>query len=384
MLFNSFPFWVFFITVFTCHWLLPKKFQNIVLIISSYTFYCFWDWRFLSLIVISTITDFVLAQKIIQYPSRKRAFLFLSLFINLGILSAFKYFGFFIEQISYLLSIIGFQNFHKAFEIILPVGISFYTFQTISYTIDVYNGKIKPINNILEFGLYVSFFPQLVAGPIERANNLLPQFLKRRTLNTHMLKDGFYYIIYGIFLKTVLADNMAIIADGTFLAPYETLVGGDIIIGVYAFAFQIYGDFAGYSLIAIGLGKTFGINLKKNFQAPYLASNPSDFWRRWHISLSRWLRDYLYIPLGGNKNGNLKMYRNLLLTMILGGLWHGAGWTFIYWGTFHGILLVLYKHIALCKLNIINKKNILTKITKVIIMFHLTCISWIFFSDQRL
>ena len=267
MLFNSFPFWVFFITVFTCHWLLPKKFQNIVLIISSYTFYCFWDWRFLSLIVISTITDFVLAQKIIQYPSLKRAFLFLSLFINLGILSAFKYFGFFIEQISYLLSIIGFQNFHKAFEIILPVGISFYTFQTISYTIDVYNGKIKPINNILEFGLYVSFFPQLVAGPIERANNLLPQFLKRRTLNTHMLKDGFYYIIYGIFLKTVLADNMAIIADGTFLAPYETLVGGDIIIGVYAFAFQIYGDFAGYSLIAIGLGKTFGINLKKKLSS---------------------------------------------------------------------------------------------------------------------
>ena len=199
-----------------------------------------------------------------------------------------------------------------------------------------------------------------------------------------MLKDGFYYIIYGIFLKTVLADNMAIIADGTFLAPYETLVGGDIIIGVYAFAFQIYGDFAGYSLIAIGLGKTFGINLKKNFQAPYLASNPSDFWRRWHISLSRWLRDYLYIPLGGNKNGNLKMYRNLLLTMILGGLWHGAGWTFIYWGTFHGILLVLYKHIALCKLNIINKKNILTKITKVIIMFHLTCISWIFFRSETI
>lgn len=385
MLFNSFMFWFFFIGVFSIYWLVPKRFQNRILLVSSYIFYGAWDWRFLFLILISTIVDYILGQKLVQDSPKKRFYLTFSIVTNLGILSIFKYFGFFIDQLDTFFSIIGLEILLPTLDIILPIGISFYTFQTMSYTIDIFRNKTKPVYNFFDFALYVSFFPQLVAGPIERSHKLLPQIIKPRKFKDINFSEGLYFVIYGLFLKVVVADNMATISNAIFSSSAESLIGADVIVGAYAFAFQIYGDFCGYSFIAIGLSKWLGIDLMKNFKAPYISRNPSDFWRRWHISLSTWLRDYLYIPLGGNRKGKRNTYINLLITMVLGGLWHGAGWTFIIWGMFHGSILIIYR-ILIDKKLFLPKifKNRIGDILNIILMFHLVCISWIFFRAETI
>ncbi len=384
MLFNSYIFWIYFCFVFSLYWIVPKKFQNIVLLTFSYFFYGLWDWRFLSLIMISTLVDFFVAKKIVNVPNKKKFYLLCSILTNLGILGIFKYLGFFIEQLNDLFCALGISKLLPTIDLIIPVGISFYTFQTLSYTIDVYRKKTKPIYNMLDFALYVSFFPQLVAGPIERSYRLLPQIIKPRYYDGTKLQEGFYYIVYGLFLKVVLADNLAFMVDAIYNQSTSELSGVDILLSAYAFAFQIYGDFSGYSFIAIGLGKLLGIDLIMNFKKPYLSQNPSEFWKRWHISLSSWLRDYLYIPLGGNRKGNILTYRNLFLTMLIGGLWHGVGWTYIVWGAFHGIILILFRlfrfNYDLCFFGISKIFNVF----KIVFMFHLTCIGWIFFRSENL
>ena len=372
------------------YWRLPKNFQNIFLLLVSYTFYGSWDWKFLSLIMISTMVDYWAGINIVKDDIKRNVYLKISILTNLGILCAFKYFGFFSDQLSHFLTLLGADYLFPTMNMIIPVGISFYTFQTMSYTIDVYRGDTKPIYNLIDFALYVSFFPQLVAGPIERSNRLLPQIIQPRKFYKSKIYNGLYYIIYGLFLKLVIADNMAIIADSIFNQDSENLVGVDVLFGSYAFAFQIYGDFSGYSFIAKGLAKCLGIDLMTNFKMPYLSKDPSDFWRRWHISLSSWLRDYLYIPLGGNKRGKLKTYRNLFITMFLGGLWHGANWTFIFWGIFHGIILIIYRvaselHIKdLFKLFLKKEFSRLLQLFQYVIMFHLVCFGWILFRSETI
>ncbi|WP_316368490.1 MBOAT family O-acyltransferase [Candidatus Thiodiazotropha sp. CDECU1] len=385
MLFNSYIFWAFFATVILIYWRLGHRGQNFLLLVASYVFYGYWDWRFLSLIAFSTIVDFIVAQNLVKetrQPIRQR-WLLLSLCSNLGLLGFFKYFGFFSKEFAVLLESLGFYVSMPTLNIILPVGISFYTFQTLAYTIDVYRGKTKPTSNLLDFSVYVSFFPQLVAGPIERSKDLLPQIVNRRTFTKGDFSEGLYHILIGMFKKVVIADNMAPIVNQVFATPVSDLNGTEILIGVYAFAFQIYGDFSGYSSIAQGIAKWLGINLSWNFRMPYFARTPSEFWRRWHITLSSWLRDYLYIPLGGNRHGVFNTFKNLVLTMFLGGLWHGANWTFAVWGLAHGFILVVYHALedATKKLHI---PGIAGKVIAAIIFFHLVCITWLLFRAENL
>jgi alginate O-acetyltransferase complex protein AlgI len=386
MHFNSLSFWIFFFMVFSMYWLGPKKAQNSILLIASYVFYGAWDWRFLSLILFSTIVDYTLAKKMNQRQSNRKVLLSISIFTNLGLLATFKYLGFFIDEFNLLLSSLGATSLIPTISIILPVGISFYTFQTMSYTIDVYRKVTQPIHNFIDFALYVSFFPQLVAGPIERSHRLLPQIVRPRKFAHVHFEEGLYYIVYGLFLKIVLADNMAVIANSVYSSPIDSLLSLDVLVGTYAFAFQIYGDFAGYSFIAIGIAKWLGINLMINFNSPYLAKTPSEFWQRWHISLSSWLKDYLYIPLGGNKGGHWYTIRNLIITMVLGGLWHGAGWTFLVWGLFHGIILVIYRVIKwiLEETQPHQRKSRLLSLIQIGVMFHIILISWVFFRAETL
>ncbi|MBN1883919.1 MAG: MBOAT family protein [Candidatus Krumholzibacteriota bacterium] len=346
MWFNSFDFAVFFVVVLALYYLLPFRWQNRMLLVASYVFYGWWDWRFLSLILISTIVDFVAGIRIhgagdAADPAtarRRRGWLVASVCTNLGILGFFKYFDFFAGSLAGALGALGIESSVLRLDLVLPVGISFYTFQTMSYTIDIYRGKMEPTRHFPDFALFVAFFPQLVAGPIERARVLVPQILRPRTFSAHRFADGAHLIFWGLFKKVFVADNLARTADAVFADPNASW--WSIVVGVYAFAFQIYCDFSGYSDIARGCAKCLGFELMLNFDFPYIAVSPSDFWRRWHISLSSWLRDYLYIPLGGNRGGRAKTYRNLSLTMLLGGLWHGAAWNFVAWGAYHGLLLV--------------------------------------------
>ncbi|MCL4123644.1 UNVERIFIED_CONTAM: hypothetical protein GTU68_011358, partial [Idotea baltica] len=338
MLFNSFVFWIFFGVVFALYFRLRHREQNLLLLIASYFFYGCWDWRFLGLISLSTFIDYFIGKAVGESESQKtkKWLVGLSMVSNLSILGFFKYYGFFATELEQLLTSIGAPIMMPTFYVILPVGISFYTFQTMSYTIDVYRGDCEACDSFLDFAVYVSFFPQLVAGPIERAKHFLPQVIAPRTITADHFKQGLLLIAVGMFRKVVIADNMAPIANAIFASNVDDLSGAEILLGVYAFAFQIYGDFSGYSAIARGIAKWMGFDLMVNFRMPYFATTPSDFWQRWHISLSQWLRDYVYIPLGGNRFGTLMTYRNLLLTMLIGGLWHGANWTFIIWGAFHG------------------------------------------------
>lgn len=389
MFFNSFTFFIFFIVIFTCYSLLNHKSQNRLLLAASYFFYGAWDYRFLALILITTVTDYTVSlfiQKATKRHHRIRLFS-ISIFINLAILGFFKYFNFFIDTALVLLDGIGLQVSPISLHIILPVGISFYTFQSMSYTIDVYRRKIEPITNILDYALYVSFFPQLVAGPIERATHLLPQILSPRLLSFEKTKLGFYYIGFGLFLKVFMADNLARMVDPVFTS-HTTQTGFQYLLAGYAFAFQIYGDFAGYSYIAKGLGATLGFEIMDNFNIPYFAKNPQQFWARWHISLSTWLRDYLYIPLGGSKEGRLKTIRNLFLTMVLGGLWHGAKMTFIAWGVFHGLLLVMHHLFASKRVMFLSKGreriSFFRNFLKGLFFFHLIVISWYFFRSNSI
>jgi D-alanyl-lipoteichoic acid acyltransferase DltB (MBOAT superfamily) len=302
-------------------------------------------------------------------------------------LGFFKYFDFFASSLQSLFGLFGLSPDPTYLNIILPVGISFYTFQTMSYTIDIYRKEIEPTRKFFDFALFVSFFPQLVAGPIERAKNLLPQILSPRTLSLDKFYEGAFLIFWGLFLKVFIADNLASIVDPVFGggAPYN---GVKVLLASYAFAFQIFCDFAGYSSIARGLGKCMGFEIMVNFRVPYFSASPREFWQRWHISLSTWLRDYLYISLGGNRKGSLTTYRNLSITMILGGLWHGASWTFIVWGVYHGVLLIvarllepLFGAIATAKRQKIMKA---TFPLRVVIMFHLVVIGWLFFRSESI
>ncbi|MFN0023171.1 MAG: MBOAT family O-acyltransferase [Parvularculaceae bacterium] len=402
MLFNSTVFFIFFAAFFAVYWRIANRLraQNLLILVASLFFYGWWDERFLILIAASTATDFIIAlgasgervragdlRKAGLYlglvslaataptfgeswrwllltgayailaaaavmliersrGDRRRTWLIASLVANLGLLATFKYFSFFTDSFMAAAEQIGFAVNAPMMNIVLPIGISFYTFQSLSYTIDVWRGDMRPTRRLIDFAAFVTFFPQLVAGPIERAKALLPQFEVRRVWNAEMAGEGAMLFLWGLYKKTVIADNLAPIVNAAFAAPAET-APALMLLGILGFAVQIYCDFSGYSDMARGLARMLGFELMINFDLPYFSRTPSEFWRRWHISLSSWLRDYLYVPLGGNRGGKLATYRNLFLTMLLGGLWHGAAWTFIVWGTFHGAILALYRALSI-------------------------------------
>ena len=343
MLFNSWEFAVFFVGVLLLYRQLATRQQNVLLLVASYVFYGWWDWRFLSLIWISTIVDYLVARRLGESATtRRRAVLMISIVTNLGLLGFFKYFNFFVDSAAVLIESVGLHANLPMLRVVLPVGISFYTFQTLGYTIDVYRGKAKPETDPITFATYVAYFPQLVAGPIERATHLLPQLRAPRVVDSDRLASGALLILIGLTRKVAIADPLAGIVDRAFADP-AVWGSADLVVAVAAFAVQIYCDFAGYSDIARGTSRMLGIELMQNFNHPYFATDITAFWHRWHISLSTWLRDYLYIPLGGNRGSRLFTYRNLMITMLLGGLWHGAAWTFVVWGGIHGVALVLHK-----------------------------------------
>jgi len=345
MLFNSLEFIIFLPTLFLLYWFVFQKnlrVQNLLLLISSYVFYGWWDYRFLSLIFLSTVVDYFIGLKIHDSNDKKikKSYLWVSILFNLGLLGFFKYFNFFIDSWIDLLGAIGYeQKSTWTLNVILPVGISFYTFQTMSYSLDIYYGKLKPTKDFISFASFVSFFPQLVAGPIERASNLLPQILNGRVFKYEQGVQGLRLILYGMFKKVVIADSLAPHVD-TIFENYATLNGGVLLLGLIYFSFQIYCDFSGYSDIAIGTSKLFGFELMSNFKFPYFSRDIGEFWRRWHISLSTWFRDYLYIPLGGSKGGKWLSIRNIFIIFIVSGFWHGANWTFIIWGLIHAMLYI--------------------------------------------
>ncbi len=385
MLFNSWPFVAFFCIVYLVYRALPHRQQNWFLLLASLFFYGCWDWRFLGLLLFSTGVDYWVARLIEDTadPRQRRRLLSVSMCVDLGILGFFKYCNFFTASFARLLEAIGFQASIPVLQIVLPVGISFYTFQSMSYTIDVYRGLLSPTHKWSDYVLYVSFFPQLVAGPIERSTHLLPQIQNPRNITPDAIASGLRLIVLGYFRKVFIADAVAPMVGACFAAP-SNYGGGTLLLGVYLFALQIYGDFAGYSDIARGTSRLFGIDLCLNFRQPYLSSNITEFWRRWHISLSTWLRDYLYIPLGGNRKGRLRTYINNMLTMLLGGLWHGAAWHFVAWGGLHGAYLMVHK------MMIGNRKiapdspatNFTTFVIwlfKCFVTFNLVCLAWIFF-----
>ncbi len=393
MLFNSIEFVIFFPLVFIIYWFVINgnlKNQNFLLLISSYIFYGWWDWRFLSLIVFSSIIDFFVGQRLSKTDNHlwRKLLLLMSITVNLGFLGFFKYFNFFAESFSDAFTLFGSHLDVSRLNIILPVGISFYTFQTLSYSIDVYKRKVEPTKDVIAFFAFVSFFPQLVAGPIERASNLLPQFYKKRKFCYHESVDGMRQVLWGLFKKIVIADNAAIYANDIF-NNYEVKSGSDLFLGAVYFAFQIYGDFSGYSDIAIGTSRVFGFNLKQNFAFPYFSRDIAEFWRRWHISLSSWFRDYLYFPLGGSKGGISMKIRNTLIIFIVSGFWHGANWTFIAWGFLNALyfipLLLLNKNRV--NTNIVAEGKIIPSIREVFqisITFFLTLIAWVFFRSASI
>ena len=380
--FTSLSFLAYAAVVWALYRLLPHRGQNTFLAVASYVFYASWDWRFAGLIFLSTVVDYTCGRRLGGEPDRRgRGFvLLISIVINLGLLAFFKYFGFFTESMHDLLAAIGLPVAMPVLKILLPVGISFYTFQTLSYTIDVYRRQMAPVTNFIDFALFVSFFPQLVAGPIERATRFMPQIVNPRRIDFDMLARGCTLVLYGYFLKLVVADNCAIVANEVFQQS-GTIPRGMAWMGTYAFAFQIFGDFAGYTCIARGIAAFLGFDLSLNFRAPYLAASPSDFWRRWHISLSQWLRDYLYLPLGGSRGGVGKTVRNLFITMLLGGLWHGAAWTFVVWGAYHGLLLGIYRVID--RIPFLDRP-LLTRVLMRLVFFHLVCLGWIVFRADSL
>lgn len=382
MLFNSIEFSIFLVLVFICYWFLLQKnlkAQNLLLLISSYFFYGWWNWKFLTLIAFSSFLDFFLGQKI-QHSHRntqRKVFLLMSMVTNLGVLGFFKYYNFFAQNFVEAFTFFGKKVDPFTLQIVLPVGISFYTFQTMSYTLDIYRRKINACDDFVSFFAFVSFFPQLVAGPIERASHLLPQFLRKRVFDYDLAVSGVKIIIWGLFKKMVIADNASILVDGIF-NDYANQSPGTLTLGVFFFSFQIYGDFSGYSDIAIGTSRLFGFDLMTNFKFPYLSKNISEFWKRWHISLSSWFKDYLYIPLGGNKKGKWMSLLNVLVVFLVSGFWHGANWTFIIWGLIHGLLYIpLYisktgKDEEFTKLKFTN-------IFQVFLTFILVGIGWIYF-----
>jgi alginate O-acetyltransferase complex protein AlgI len=385
MLFNSWEFAAFGLVVYVLYAVLTHEWQNWLLLVASYTFYGAWDWRFLFLLTASALIDYAVGLAIYRTSDRRRKRLFLAISVcaNLCILGFFKYYNFFAYSLHTFLGALGLPVSLPVLQVVLPVGISFYTFQSMSYGIDVYREELKPTHNVRDFLLFVSFFPHLVAGPIMRATNLLRQVTQPRHITVEGITDGTFLIFWGLFLKVFVADNLVRIVDPVFASngPYD---GATVLMALYAFAFQIYGDFAGYSTIARGLGKCMGFELTENFRLPYVSTNPSEFWQRWHISLSTWLRDYLYIPLGGNRHGTLTTYRNLALTMLLGGLWHGAAWRFVVWGGYQGALLIAYRatHPPTQPARPALQTGTSRWWLHVIVFFHLVCLGWLFFRAQ--
>ena len=344
MLFDSFDFAIFLPIVFALYWSIERfglRLQNAFLVLVSYIFYGWWDWKFLGLIILSSVVDYVIAKQIYNSNDDKnrKGLLLVSIFTNIGILALFKYFNFFLDNVETAFTVFGSELVFTRLDWVLPVGISFYTFQTMSYSIDVYRKKIQPSNDLFSFFAYVSFFPQLVAGPIERASNFLPQFQRKRNFDYTQTVDGLRQILWGLFKKMVIADNCAFYVDMFFADP-AAYSGSTLLLGAFLFTFQIYGDFSGYSDIAIGTAKLFGFNLMQNFAFPYFSRDIAEFWRRWHISLSSWFRDYVYIPLGGSRGSKIFTLRNVFIVFVICGFWHGANWTFIVWGLLNAALYV--------------------------------------------
>ncbi len=393
MLFNSIDFALFLPIVFILYWFVTQKnlkLQNILLLIASYLFYGWWDWRFLSLIIFSSFVDYFLGLAISKSDDKKRRKLYLitSLAVNLGFLGFFKYYNFFAQSFADAFTFFGQTIEPSRLNIILPVGISFYTFQTLSYTIDVYRKKLEPTKDIVSFFAFVSFFPQLVAGPIERATNLLPQFFKKREFKSSQAIDGLQQIIWGLFKKIVIADNCAQYANDIF-NNYEIYSTPTLILGAVYFAFQIYGDFSGYSDIAIGTSKLFGFKLMTNFKYPYFSRDIAEFWRRWHISLSTWFRDYLYIPLGGSRGTKWIVLRNTIIVFVVSGFWHGANWTFIAWGALNALyfipLLLTKKNRT--HLDTIAENKVLPSLKELLQMlftFTIVTLAWVFFRAESI
>jgi alginate O-acetyltransferase complex protein AlgI len=393
MLFNSIDFAIFLPVVFVLYWFVTNhqlKLQNLLIVAASYLFYGWWDWRFLSLILFSTIVDYTVGRRLgtEENAAKRKVLLWTSLLVNLGFLGFFKYYNFFLDNFITAFSFFGTEIKANSLNIILPVGISFYTFQTLSYTIDVYKRKLKPTHDFIAFAAFVSFFPQLVAGPIERATHLLPQFYSKRTFDYARAVDGMRQILWGLFKKIVIADTCAEYANLIFnnSADYS---GSTLVLGALFFTFQIYGDFSGYSDIAIGTSRLFGFDLMRNFAFPYFSRDIAEFWRRWHISLSTWFRDYLYIPLGGSRGGTWMKVRNTFIIFIVSGFWHGANWTFIVWGALNAIyfLPLLLTNNNRKNLDIVAKGKLLPKLgelSSMLLTFGLTVLAWIFFRAENI
>jgi D-alanyl-lipoteichoic acid acyltransferase DltB (MBOAT superfamily) len=392
MLFNSLDFAFFLPIVFALYWLAKRniKLQNTILLISSYYFYACWDWRFLSLILISSLVDFLvgIALSNQEHVVKRKVLLWTSISVNIGFLAFFKYYNFFVEEFVAVFSMFGREIQANSLNIILPIGISFYTFQTLSYSIDIYKRKLEPSRDFIAFSAFVSFFPQLVAGPVERASNLLPQFLRQRTFDYSNAVMGMQQILWGLFKKMVIADNCAELANMIFnnSADYS---GSTLLLGAIFFSFQIYGDFSGYSDIAIGTARLFGIKLMKNFDFPYFSRDIAEFWRRWHISLSSWFRDYVYIPLGGSRVKKAKNIRNVFIVFAVSGLWHGANWTFLIWGILNAIffLPLLLLDTNRNHLDIVAKGKLFPSFKELIAIlstFGITVLAWVFFRAESL
>jgi alginate O-acetyltransferase complex protein AlgI len=388
MLFNSLQFAVFFVVVYSLYLILNHKWQNRMLLVASCIFYGTWNWKFLFLMFTSISVDYFCALRIDSTNDNKirKRFVTLSILVNLSILGFFKYFNFFVHNFQSLFSFFGLSVPVHLLNIILPLGISFYSFEAMSYVIDVYRRVMVPIKRYRDYALFVTYFPHLIAGPIMRAKDLMPQICFPRKLTLGKVYEGIYLISWGMFQKVVVADNLAWVVNPVFAShgPYDGL---QVLFALYAFALQIYCDFAGYSNIARGLGKCMGFEIMVNFNLPYFATNPREFWQRWHISLSTWLRDYLYVPLGGNRQGEWMTYRNLAITMFLGGLWHGASWTFIIWGIYQGALLIIYRMLTplLQKIPTLNGlPGQIWHFVRIIFFFHLVCFGWLLFRAESL
>lgn len=393
MLFNSIDFAIFLPIVFVLYWFVTNKslkLQNFLIVAASYLFYGWWDWRFLSLILFSTIVDYLIGRRLgkEENQNKRKILLWTSILVNLGFLGFFKYYNFFLDNFITAFSLFGTEIKANSLNIILPVGISFYTFQTLSYSIDVYRRKLEPTKDIIAFSAFVSFFPQLVAGPIERATNLLPQFYKEREFDSSKAVDGLRQILWGLFKKIVIADNCAVFANEIFnnSADYG---GSTLVLGAVFFTFQIYGDFSGYSDIAIGTSRLFGFNLMQNFNFPYFSRDIAEFWRRWHISLSTWFRDYLYIPLGGSRGNTWMKVRNVFIIFIVSGFWHGANWTFIVWGALNALyfLPILLTKNNRRNLDAVADGKLLPSLKEASLMlstFCLTVFAWIFFRAESI
>ena len=395
MIFNSLEFFIFLFIVFVLYWLVLKKSlkaQNIFLLVSSYIFYGWWDWRFLSLILLSTTVDYFvgISMDSSKKQSVRKRWLWVSVFFNVGLLGFFKYYNFFVDSWVDMFTTIGYNMKSTwTLNVILPIGISFYTFQTMSYAFDIYYKKLKPTKDFLSFAAFVSFFPQLVAGPIERASNLLHQILNKRTFNYNQCVGGLKLILWGLFKKIVIADSLGPIVDDVF-ANYDSYPASTLILGVTLFSFQIYSDFSGYSDIAIGTAKLFGIELKSNFKFPNFSRNVAEYWQRWHISLSTWFRHYVYIPLGGSRVSKLKSVRNIIIVFLISGFWHGANWTFIFWGAFHALAFIpifllgrntIYKH------SVVGQNSIFpsfVEVGQVLLTFSIVTFSRIFFRSDSI